>query len=233
LCFKDSKSNYNLENSIDSEALETFEYYRKGVNDFATNYTLPLQFSVFRISFEEWTLVDSCTIMHLMHFMLSPDWGIEILRDYITAVSDDDNLAQLLLTYDSKYWDNSTIPIINEEEMIANGFFSEKTLKEQSDVRPSNLLQYVKKEVADIADSFKTVSIEGSNAWAVSGKHTKNGKPMICNDPHLGNGIPSIWHYSEIEYVNREFISGATVPGLPFYAIFTTDKIGISFFSNF
>ena len=25
----------------------------------------------------------------------------------------------------------------------------------------------------------------GSNAWAIGGEHTKNGKPLLANDPHL------------------------------------------------
>ena len=33
----------------------------------------------------------------------------------------------------------------------------------------------------------------GSNNWAVSGKKTKSGKPILCNDPHLGMTLPSVW----------------------------------------
>lgn len=25
----------------------------------------------------------------------------------------------------------------------------------------------------------------GSNAWALSGKYTESGKPILCSDPHL------------------------------------------------
>ncbi len=33
----------------------------------------------------------------------------------------------------------------------------------------------------------------GSNSWAVSGKKSASGSPMIASDPHLGFLIPSIW----------------------------------------
>ncbi|MCG3175066.1 MAG: Penicillin acylase 2 proenzyme [Myxococcota bacterium] len=33
----------------------------------------------------------------------------------------------------------------------------------------------------------------GSNNWVVSGAHTSNGSPMICNDPHLTYGNPPPW----------------------------------------
>lgn len=58
-----------------------------------------------------------------------------------------------------------------------------------------------------------------SNNWAIHGNYTKNGKPIICNDPHLGNGIPSNWFIVTLlaEDVGGEInLSGAFVPGLPF-----------------
>src|SRR5260370_40524802 len=32
----------------------------------------------------------------------------------------------------------------------------------------------------------------GSNNWVVDGTMTDNGDPMMCNDPHLGNAVPSV-----------------------------------------
>ncbi|MEI9956596.1 MAG: penicillin acylase family protein [Ferruginibacter sp.] len=39
----------------------------------------------------------------------------------------------------------------------------------------------------------------GSNNWAVSGKKTKSGAPILCNDPHLGLNLPSLWY--EVQYL--------------------------------
>jgi penicillin amidase len=44
----------------------------------------------------------------------------------------------------------------------------------------------------------------GSNAWAVGGKHTENGKPMLASDPHLGLSIPSVFHMMEMTVVNED-----------------------------
>lgn len=33
----------------------------------------------------------------------------------------------------------------------------------------------------------------GSNGWAVSGKRTRSGFPILCNDPHLTLSLPAIW----------------------------------------
>lgn len=54
----------------------------------------------------------------------------------------------------------------------------------------------------------------GSNAWAVSGAHTEDGKPMAANDPHLAYGIPGTWHLVHMKAPGLD-VSGAALPGLP------------------
>lgn len=34
----------------------------------------------------------------------------------------------------------------------------------------------------------------GSNEWVISGRHTKNGRPILANDPHLGLDMPAIFY---------------------------------------
>lgn len=54
----------------------------------------------------------------------------------------------------------------------------------------------------------------GSNAWAVSGAHSADGKPMAANDPHLAYGIPGTWHLVHLKAPGLD-VSGAALPGLP------------------
>jgi penicillin amidase len=54
----------------------------------------------------------------------------------------------------------------------------------------------------------------GSNAWAVSGAHSAEGKPMVANDPHLSYGIPPTWYLLQLTAPGLN-VSGATLPGLP------------------
>ena len=54
----------------------------------------------------------------------------------------------------------------------------------------------------------------GSNAWAVSGVHTADGKPMAANDPHLAYGIPGTWHLVQLKAPGLD-VSGAALPGVP------------------
>lgn len=58
----------------------------------------------------------------------------------------------------------------------------------------------------------------GSNAWAVSGRLTKSGKPILANDPHLGFSMPSIWYQVHLKAPGLD-VAGGALPGLPGVAI--------------
>ena len=54
----------------------------------------------------------------------------------------------------------------------------------------------------------------GSNAWALSGKHTASGKPLLANDPHLEWNIPSTWYQVHLRAPSLD-VTGVSLPGLP------------------
>jgi penicillin amidase len=54
----------------------------------------------------------------------------------------------------------------------------------------------------------------GSNAWAVSGAHAADGKPMVANDPHLRYAVPGTWHLVHLKAPGLN-VSGAALPGVP------------------
>jgi penicillin amidase len=54
----------------------------------------------------------------------------------------------------------------------------------------------------------------GSNAWAVSGAHTTDGRPMLANDMHLKYGVPPTWHLVQIKAPGLD-VSGTALPGVP------------------
>jgi len=54
----------------------------------------------------------------------------------------------------------------------------------------------------------------GSNAWAVSGKLTASGKPLLANDPHLAWSFPATWWQVHLKAGELD-VTGAALPGLP------------------
>ena len=53
-----------------------------------------------------------------------------------------------------------------------------------------------------------------SNSWAIGPAHTRSGKPILENDPHLPLSAPSIWYLAGVHAPGYEVV-GVTIPGLP------------------
>jgi penicillin amidase len=56
---------------------------------------------------------------------------------------------------------------------------------------------------------------DGSNLWAVSGRLTTTGRPMIANDPHLALGTPSTFYPLGLHVPGKLDVVGSGFPGIP------------------
>jgi penicillin G amidase len=54
----------------------------------------------------------------------------------------------------------------------------------------------------------------GSNNWAVDGTKTQSGRPILCNDPHLGLNLPSLWYEMQLQSPSHK-VYGVSFPGAP------------------
>jgi penicillin G amidase len=89
-------------------------------------------------------------------------------------------------------------------------------------------LYFTKKDTIDIVEVFKPDPANGSNNWAVSGKKTQSGSPILCNDPHLELTFPSIWYEMQLTSPTVN-VYGATFPGSPNVIIGFNDSIAFGF----
>jgi penicillin amidase len=67
-----------------------------------------------------------------------------------------------------------------------------------------------------------------SNSWAIGPSHTRSGKPILENDPHLPLSAPSIWYLAGIHAPGYEVV-GATIPGVPPVVLGHTARHGWGF----
>jgi len=66
--------------------------------------------------------------------------------------------------------------------------------------------------------------IAASNNWVVDGTKSASGKPMLANDPHLPQSLPSIW-YEAVLSTPDTFAAGAMVAGSQSMAIGTNGHV--------
>jgi penicillin G amidase len=92
-------------------------------------------------------------------------------------------------------------------------------------------LSHVARELAAMLPRFPnpyTLPTSASNAWAVDGRHTATGTPLLAGDPHLAFGFPGIWYLARIETPDGVLV-GATAPGVPFLVLGHNGHIAWSF----
>jgi penicillin amidase len=64
----------------------------------------------------------------------------------------------------------------------------------------------------------------GSNAWAIAGRLTASGKPILANDMHLEFGLPGIWYMAHLQAPGWN-VAGVTLPGTPGIIVGHNDRI--------
>jgi penicillin amidase len=64
----------------------------------------------------------------------------------------------------------------------------------------------------------------GSNNWVVNGTKTASGSPILCNDPHLSLGVPSLWF---VIHLNSPSVNtmGGSLAGAPAVILGFNDSI--------
>ncbi len=177
--------------------------YSKGVNSYIRQLSdkdLPVEYKILGYEPEAWSKLKTVLIMKYMANML-------------TGYEDDLINTNLMLA-------------LGEEKY--NKYFSDMTshivpVVSNSDAKSNASLAYIKKpEYLDysflsaesvIAKSSYNPSL-GSNSWAVSGKKTKSGFPILCNDPHLNLSLPAIWVEMQLSMPGMN-VYGVSIPGTP------------------
>ena len=67
-----------------------------------------------------------------------------------------------------------------------------------------------------------------SDEWAVDGRHSTTGAPLLAGDPHLGFNVPGIWYLARID-TPAGTLAGATAPGVPLLVIGRNSRIAWTF----
>ncbi len=68
-----------------------------------------------------------------------------------------------------------------------------------------------------------------SNSWAVAGRLTASGAPLLSNELHLGLSVPNIWYRVELSWPDgaggRRTVTGVTLPGAPAVVIGSNGRV--------
>jgi penicillin G amidase len=99
--------------------------------------------------------------------------------------------------------------------------------------RAKNLEEGLSSLSARAVDAIPMAKFEGSNSWVVSGRLTASGKPILCNDTHIGYGVPQVWYEAHLVCPGYEFY-GNFLPGIPYALVGHNDAMawGVTMLEN-
>jgi penicillin amidase len=187
----------------DAPTRAAFEAYAAGVNAFlAARPVLPIEFHVFQIDPQPWTVADSMSWLLVMAWDLSGNWRTELARLRFMAKIGAERTGELLPPYPG---DKAT-PLPDYT-----------TLYRELDRAAGSLLSL----------SPPSEEAIGSNNWVVSGPRSATGKPLLANDPHLGLQTPALWYLAHLSTPSGNVVGG-TLPGLPFVVLGRNDHLAWS-----
>lgn len=192
--------------------------YTAGVNAYIgtlTESTLPIEYKMLGYAPEKWTNLKTALFLKYMSLDLAghdDDLEMTNAKSFFTA----DDFVKLYPPIQ-----DSLDPIIPR----GTSFAAQKVFPKA----PANVDSvYFSSKPLEVTETQKPERENGSNNWAVSGKKTKSGAPILCNDPHLGLNLPSLWY--EIQISTPAFNAyGASFPGAPGVIIGFNDSCAFGF----
>ncbi len=208
----------------DPESKKLIESYCNGVNAFIKNLQprdYPFEYKLLNYAPEEWTPIKVGLLLKNMANQLAvfeydiennnfiSKYGMEAFRHlYPDFIADEDPI----------------IPTGNKWDNLAN--WKAEDINGKPVAGPTATNNAISSPIAELFPQIleKPDEITGSNNWAVAGTKTKSGKPILCNDPHLRLGLPSIWYEMHLVSPNMNTY-GATIPGSPAVIIGFNDSI--------
>ncbi|MFB3921226.1 MAG: penicillin acylase family protein [Terriglobia bacterium] len=190
---------------LDAGSQRMLRAYARGVNAFlgSRHNRLPIEFLILRYRPRPWLEADSFAIALNMARSLSHSWPEELMHERIRAKVAPELYADL-------FPDHSALdrPVAGAIPHLV------PAPKRHPEARlPPNWMSDLALRTLMSAESDSPAGL-GSNNWVLSGAHTRSGKPLLANDPHLGHRVPSVWYMIHMKASGLN-VSGVTFPGLP------------------
>lgn len=204
-----------------AETKHLLQSYADGVNtgNAHLGWALPIEYFLTGSRPGHWSPTDSVAWMLMMAYDLGGNWQKELQRL---------ELSQYLST--KQVWE--VVPLHNQNETLSNLDFA-KLYRDLKVFNPktgpaegkSKDLPATELAMHDLPGGKDGI---GSNNWALSGKLTSSGKPLLANDPHLGLSAPAIWYFAHLDAPGMNIIGG-TLPGIPGVVLGRTDQYAWTF----
>ncbi len=227
---------------LTTESRTILDSYTEGVNAYIANrkpVELSFEYSILGLispsyKIEAWSPIHSLTWAKAMAWDLRGNMGEEIERAVLLKSFSLEQVNELFPPYPADH-----PRIVTEIGDFSNaGSLPAKPAQITSlpdSARISTALQAASVNLGALDSVLGPASPEiGSNSWAISGKLTNTGMPLLANDPHLSSQMPSIWYQVGLHCQPHTDacplkVAGFSFAGVPGVVIGHNDRIAWGF----
>jgi penicillin amidase len=189
--------NQQLETALSSFADGVNQYIEKNKGAY------PVEFSILGYKPEKWEPVHSINLIGYMAWDLKAGWSQLLLEDIKNQL-------------DSAYY-NELLPDPKlQNTYVYPGFKPESS---ENSIITAMIDPLRKLEPLGVS------AFSASNNWAVNGKLSTSGKPLLANDMHLGLNVPGIWYQMHQVIEDELNVTGLVLPGQPLVIAGHNEKI--------
>ncbi|WP_454254164.1 penicillin acylase family protein [Pseudomonas sp. Marseille-Q8238] len=176
LGIREHADRYAQQVDLNSPAVQALQAYLDGVNQYQDTRPAPLEFDLLGIEKRPFTVEDTLSVAGYMAYSFAAAFRTEPVLTHIR----DQLGADYLKIFDLGWHPDGVIdppPLAAEDWQALNSI---ARLSQQALV-DAGLPQF-----------------EGSNAWAIAGRHTRSGKPLLAGDPHIRFAVPAVWYEAQL-----------------------------------
>lgn len=211
---------YAAENALrymeeDDELKAGLNAYTAGVNAYISNLNpkdYPIEYKILNYAPEPWTNLKTALFLKFMSYDLSGKGDDIMYQNAKTFFGYEDYMKIFPNQQDN------LDPIVPKGTAFTKPAFQPVTPYKID----SNYL--IKRDSFTVPRQVKPNPNNGSNNWAIDSTKSKSKHPILCNDPHLGLNLPSLWY--EVQITTPEVNTyGASFPGSPAVIIGFNDSI--------
>ena len=176
LRLRERAAQYVAQQDRNSPSWKALQAYLDGINAFQASHPRPLEFDVLGIPKRPFTAEDTVAVSGYLAYSFAVAFRSEPLLTYVRDSLGSDYLKVFDLAWHPE-------GVLKPTPLAA------------SDWRDLGQLAQLSQQALEMAG---LPQYEGSNAWVVSGSHTRSGKPLLAGDPHIRFAAPSVWYEAQL-----------------------------------
>jgi len=183
-----------LRANADKPHVQLIQAYQDGINQYIDQGRIPVEYRLLLLAKPDYfSLEDVAHTMGYMAYSFAEGFRTDALMDHVRG----------------------TLGERHTQDLLPSAPEALPARRAATSMDQTVLLQPLLEQLATVQEQIPVGQFHGSNAWAVNGRLSASGKPLLANDPHIGFAVPGVWYEAHIRTPEHE-VYGHFLGGIPF-----------------